>query len=185
MSQRSRLHPLLQARFSPSRFDPTHVLSVRDVEALLEAARWAPSAGNSQPWAFVVGRRGSSEHRQLVDYLAPSSRRWAPSASALLVSLVHRRVAGTTWEYSEFAEYDLGQAVAHLTVQAQSMGLATRQFRAFDLEALTTSIMLEDGWDVMTMIAVGRSSQPRPADRERRPVAKVPLRSAADGRQPS
>jgi nitroreductase len=175
VDERSQLHPLLRSRFSPLEFDKTYELAAADLATILEAARWAPSAGNSQPWAFLACLRGTPEHARLVDHLAPSSRRWAPSAGALVVTLVHRRVTGTTWEYSEFADYDLGQAVAHLTFQAQSLGLACRQFRAFDLEALADSIAIEDGWDVMTMIALGRSAQTTPPDRERLPVRTVSL----------
>ena len=118
------------------RFDPTAEVTEEDVETLLEAARWAPSAGNSQPWAFVVGRRGDATHARLAAHLAPSTRRWAPDAGVLVANLAHRFVKGTDWEYSEFALYDLGQAVAHMTVQALALGLHVRQFRAFDREGM-------------------------------------------------
>ena len=68
------LHPLLSSRWSPLRFDDSHSLDPDEVAVLLEAARWAPSAGNSQPWAFVVGRRGDAVHRRLVSHLAPCAR---------------------------------------------------------------------------------------------------------------
>ena len=126
------LHPLLAGRWSPTTFDASHELAASEIEALLEAARWAPSAGNSQPWAFIVGQRGDATHTRLVRYLARSSGAWAPAASVLVANLAHRYVEDTDWEYSEFSLYDLGQAVAHLTVQAQALGLHVRQFRAFD-----------------------------------------------------
>lgn len=166
------LHPLLRGRFSPLAFDPSCRLSDADVVALLEAARWAPSAGNSQPWGFVVARRGDARHDTLVPLLAPSSRRWAPSASALVVNLAHRRVDDSDLPYSEFADYDLGQAVAHLTLQAQAMGLACRQFRAFDLEGVAAAIGLAEGWDVVSMTAVGRPVEQQP-HRERRDVVRL------------
>jgi nitroreductase len=56
------LHPLLAARWSPTTFDASYELRAPEIEALLEAARWAPSAGNSQPWAFIVGQRGDAIH---------------------------------------------------------------------------------------------------------------------------
>ena len=126
------LHPLLAARWSPAACDASYELAAAEIEALLEAARWAPSAGNSQPWAFIVGQRGDATHTRLVRYLARSSGAWAPAASVLVANLAHRYVEDTDWEYSEFSLYDLGQAVAHLTVQAQALGLHVRQFRAFD-----------------------------------------------------
>lgn len=124
----------LRHRWSPREFDAEYHLTGHEVDVLLEAARWAPSAGNSQPWSFHAAMRGSDGHAALVAHLAGSSAAWAPSAALLVVNLSHTRVEDTEWEYSEFSQYDLGQAVAHMTIQAQSMGLACRQFRAFDRE---------------------------------------------------
>jgi nitroreductase len=169
----SELHPLLRGRFSPLQFDTGHELTDADVELLLEAARWAPSAGNSQPWAFVVGRRGDHEHETIVGRLAPSTRRWAPQASALIVNIAHRTVDGSDLAYSEFADYDLGQAVAHLTLQAAAMGLACRQFRAFDADGLSVDLDVAPGWEVLTMTAVGRPAHDVPTDRERRSLADL------------
>jgi nitroreductase len=123
---------------------------------MLEAARWAPSAGNSQPWAFIVGRRGEPDHERLVRHLARSSRAWAPTAGLLMANLSHRLVEDTDWDYSEFSVYDLGQAVAHITFQAQSLGLFVRQFRAFDREGLAAEFDVPPHWEVTTMSAVGR-----------------------------
>jgi len=152
------LHPLLAHRWSPLGFDESHDLSVDDVLVLLEAARWAPSAGNSQPWAFVVGRRGDDVHERLVARLAPSARRWAPTAALLVANLSHRLVESTDWEFSEFSQYDLGQAVAHLTLQAQALGLGVRQFRAFDRDGIATDFDVPAHWEVTSMAAIGRAT---------------------------
>ncbi|WP_214410058.1 nitroreductase family protein [Sphaerisporangium fuscum] len=173
-----QLTSALQGRFSPLRFDPNHQLSDADVVTVLEAARWAPSAGNAQPWSFHVRRRGEEGHDQLVEHLAASSRRWAPAASALVVNMARREVDDSGMTYSEFADYDLGQAVAHMTVQAHAMGLACRQFRAFDLEGLHDTLGVRPGWHILTMTAIGvppRGDTTPPA-RERRSI--VDLRTA-------
>lgn len=109
----------------------------------------------------------------LARHLAPSARRWALSASALVVNIARRRVGDTELAYSEFADYDLGQAVAHLTIQAQAMGLACRQFRAFDLDALSGELHLAAGWDVVSMTAVGRRVDVVDGRRERRDLAAL------------
>lgn len=144
---------------------------------LLEAARWAPSAGNSQPWAFLVGRRGDDTHGRLVAHLAGSSATWAPGASLLVANLSHRWVEGTDWEHSEFSLYDLGQAVAHMTIQAQALGLAARQFRAFDREAIAEEFSVPSHWEVTTMTAIGRPVLSPGAEqeppRERRPITDI------------
>ncbi|GAA3110874.1 hypothetical protein GCM10010530_37450 [Kribbella aluminosa] len=167
------MHPLLASRFSPLLFDSARTVSDDDVDLLLEAARWAPSAGNSQPWAYFVARRDEPEHKRIVRHLARSSARWAPTASLLIVTMAHRYVEDTDWAYSDFADYDLGQSVAHLTLQAHAMDLACRQFRAFDLEALTTDLTPGPGWHIISMIAVGTPTQDRPADRARRSTADL------------
>ncbi len=150
------LHPLLAVRRSPTAFDPLADVSPAEVDSLLEAARWAPSAGNSQPWAFIVARRGDPEHDRLVRHLAKSSARWAPAAGLLIGNLAHRLVEDTDWDYSEFSVYDLGQAVAHMSFQAQALGLHVRQFRAFDRAALEAEFDVPPHWEITTMSAIGR-----------------------------
>ncbi len=142
-------------RFSPLQFDPEHVASNDEVDVLLEAAGRAPSAGNSQPWAFIVGRRGDGVHAKLVRHLSRSSSAWAPGASLLVANLSQRFVEDTEMDYSEFAHYDLGQAVAHLTFQAHTMGMSVHQFRAFDQDAVAREFSVPSHWEVTTMAAIG------------------------------
>jgi nitroreductase len=173
------LHPLLAGRWSPASFDASHVVTADEIEALLEAARWAPSAGNSQPWAFIVGQRGDATHQRLVRHLAGSSARWAPSASLVVANLAHRYVEDTDWEFSEFSLYDLGEAVAHMTLQAQALGLSARQFRAFDRAGVAAEFDVPRHWEVTTMVAIGRPalatpSRPAPVRSTAVPSAAVP-----------
>jgi hypothetical protein len=84
-----------------------------------------------------------------------------------VVNLAHRYVQDTDWDYSEFAKYDLGQAVAHMTFQAQALGLQARQFRAFDRAALAAEFDVPDHWEPTTMSALGgapRSAGPHAAE---------------------
>ena len=152
------LHPLLAGRWSPAKFDPAHEIAEDEIEVILQAARWAPSAGNSQPWAFIVARRGTKEHTRLIRHLAGSSATWAPSASVLIANLSHRFVEDTDWEFSEFSVYDLGQAVAHMSIQAQALGLHVRQFRAFDREGIAEEFAVPAHWEVTTLAAIGRAA---------------------------
>ncbi|MEU6845636.1 nitroreductase family protein [Streptomyces sp. NPDC046716] len=167
------IHPLLAGRFSPTRFDASAVVDDGSLSLLLEAARWAPSAGNSQPWGFFVCRPGEPEYERVVRHLAPSSARWAKGAGLLVVTLARRLVGDSSVLYSEFADYDLGQAVAHMTVQAQAMGLAARQFRAFDLESLTQELRPNPGWAIVSMVAVGKAADDAADSRDRRSTADL------------
>jgi nitroreductase len=159
MATEPQVHPALLRRFSPVRFDRTAAVSPGQIDTLLDAARLAPSAGNSQPWMFVVGRRGDAIHTRIVPHLARSSAAWAPDASVLVVNLTQIGVPETTWEYSEFARYDVGQAVAYMTVQGLSMGLAAHQFRGFDRDALAREFDIPPHWEVTSMTALGVVSQ--------------------------
>lgn len=159
MSADPEVHPALLRRFSPVQFRPEVSVSRRQVDTLLEAARRAPSAGNSQPWKFIVGVRGDAVHTRLLQHLAPSSSRWATSASLLVANLAHVRVEGALdWEYSEFARYDLGQAVAHMTLQALHVGLDAHQFRAFDRDAVAADFGVPAHWEVTSMTVFGATA---------------------------
>jgi nitroreductase len=164
------LLPLLRDRRSIRAYDEEHVLGDDELAVLLEAARWSPSAGNSQPWAFLVGRRGDAAHEGFVELLAPSVRRWAPAASALVFTL--NQVASGPEEdalgYSDYAQYDLGQAVAHLSVQAAALGLGVHQFAAFDHDGLTSAAGVPHHWRVTTGLAVGLAVESDLAPRSRR-----------------
>ncbi|MEV7617732.1 nitroreductase family protein [Streptomyces sp. NPDC089799] len=176
LQRTDQVHALLANRFSPYAFDPSGLVDDHALHLLLEAARWAPSAGNSQPWGFLPVRPGEPDHARVVPHLAPSSARWAKDAGLLVVALTRRYVEDSDILYSEFADYDLGQAVAHMGLQAQAMGLATHQFRAFDLEALAAELRPNPGWEIVSMIAIGKAADEPPARRERR--SAVDLRTA-------
>lgn len=153
------IHPLLRDRVSGRSFDADHVLSEEDLGRLLEAARWAPSAGNSQPWSFLVARRAEPSFERMAALLSRGVALWASAASALVLTL-HRvgHDEDPTMTYSDYAAYDLGQAVAFLTVQAQAMGLAVHQFAGFDHAAMAAAFEVPDSWELTTGVAIGRRS---------------------------
>jgi nitroreductase len=175
----SDLHPLLAARWSPRAFDPTAEVSTQELASLLEAARWAPSRGNTQPWRFAVGRRDDEPYKRIFANLTEDDQRWAGRAAALLVgAYLLRPPAG-------HAAYDLGQAVAHLTFQAGALGLHVRQLPSFDGPSLHADLELPEDVVAKVVIAVGRLGDPNtlPPDlrarevnlRERRPLADLVL----------
>src|SRR6476660_762213 len=148
------VHPLLAERWSPRGFDQEHELGDVDLAALLEAARWAPSAGNSQPWRFLVTRRGEPAHDRLFAALAPGNQAWAGAASALI--LVAARTAGDDGRPQPWALYDTGQAVAALVTQAQADGLAVHQMGGFDTAAVRAELGLGEILTPVVVLAVGR-----------------------------
>lgn len=147
------LHPLLARRWSPRAFDQAHELSPQQVTALLEAARWAPSASNTQPWRFAVTYRGSAEHAAVLDTLSAGNRAWAHAASALIV--VAAETVTADGAARPWAVYDAGQAVAHLSVQAGHEGLYVHQMGGFDRDRVG-ALLGGERITPLVVVAVGR-----------------------------
>lgn len=176
--------PLVAGRWSPRGFDPVEVLSPDEIGSLLEAARWSPSASNSQPWRFVVAPRGSVDHARIAAALEGSNALWAPHAALLVVACA--RSADDSGRPLRWAMYDLGQSVAWMTVQAESMGLSVHQMAGFDREAVTQSLVLPDHVEPVTVVAIGRFTpdadlpealrEREEAGRERRALDDIVLR---------
>jgi nitroreductase len=172
------VHPLLAERWSPRGFDQAHEIGDEALAALLEAARWAPSAGNSQPWRFLVTRRGEPAHDRLFAALAPGNQAWAGAASALI--LVAARTAGDDGRPQPWALYDTGQAVAALVTQAQADGLSVHQMGGFDTGAVRAEFGLGEDLTPVVVLAVGRHDTevglPEPlAAREAAPRTRHPV----------
>ena len=172
------LHPLLAERWSPRGFDRTHHVDDDQLTTLLEAARWAPSANNSQPWRFLVTRRHDDDFARLADILAAGNRSWAGHASALV--LVAAETVDETGHPRPWALYDAGQAVAALSLQAQAEGLSVHQMGGFDADAARSEFDLETAVTPLVVLAVGRrdtdAELPEPlATRERAPRSRAPL----------
>jgi nitroreductase len=151
------LHPLIAERWSPRAFDRQYELSDEEVQAMLEAARWAPSAGNSQPWRFYVAKRGDAGYDRIFAALAPANQLWAGNASALVV--VAARTTRDDGTPEPFALYDTGQAVANLTLQASSDGLSVHQMGGFDKDVARLALGMGDSLTPAVVLAVGRRDE--------------------------
>lgn len=174
----AQLHPLLAERWSLRGFDANHQLDDVDATALLEAARWAPSASNSQPWRFLLTHRGNQDFQALSELLAEGNRTWAPQASALL--LVVAQTTDETGRPRPWALYDTGQAVAALSVQAEANGLHLHQLGGFDADATRHAFDLSEDLTPVVVVAIGKhdpqTAAPEPlAAREQAPRTREPL----------
>jgi nitroreductase len=172
------LHDLLAQRRSPRAFAADRPVEAEHLHALLEAARWAPSANNSQPWRFGVARRGEAAFDALAAALAPGNHLWARNAGALV--LIAAQTVGDDGRERRWALYDAGQAAAHLTVQAQAEGLAVHQMGGFDPDAVSAVFDLGPQVQPVVVLAVGwhdpQADLPEPlASRERAPRVRMPL----------
>ena len=115
------IHDLLKRRWSPRAFSERPV-EPDALRSLLEAARWAPSSSNEQPWSFIVATRDNeAEHGRLVSCLVDGNVPWAQRAPVLMVS-VARMSFEDEGKPNRHAFHDVGQAVADLSVQATALG---------------------------------------------------------------
>jgi nitroreductase len=146
------IHPLVE-RWSPRAYDPTAEVSTDVLRTILEAARWAPSANNTQPWRFIVARRGTDAFTTVHDALMGFNQAWADSAAVLIVNIAE--TADAEGKPRPWARYDLGQAVAHLTVQAQHEGLHTHQMGGFDGARIAEAFGLAEHLEVVSITAIG------------------------------
>ena len=163
---------VLAERFSTRVFDPAVTIDEDARASALEAARWAPSANNTQPWRFIVTRRGTDAFAKVYDSLRDFNKSWAGDASVLVVA-----AATTTTEDGStmhFAQYDTGQAVAHFTVQAHAGGLTTHQMGGFDRPSVKAAFDLADSITPLTVIAVGALGSLDDASDEVRARESVP-----------
>lgn len=147
----------MRSRWSPTIFDPDHRLRAEQIATLLEAARWAPSWGNTQPWRFLVAERETATRTLLHEHLSRGNSRWVPRASVVFLGCA--QVApdehGEGPDDPTYALHDLGQAAAHLTLQASAMGLAAHQFAGFEREAVAAALRVPSHVRLVAGIAVG------------------------------
>jgi nitroreductase len=169
---------VLADRWSPRAYAADDVIDEDQLASALEAARWAPSANNSQPWRFVVARRGTEAHERIHQALVGFNQAWAGNAAVLIVA-----VAETTDAEGKpigYAAYDLGQSVAHLSVQAHHDGLYVHQMGGFDRDGVRAAFGLDARFEPLTVIALGPigdvSDLPEALqEREAAPRVRVPL----------
>ncbi|MEV5236151.1 nitroreductase family protein [Streptomyces pseudogriseolus] len=147
------VHPLLADRWSPRSFDAAHTLGDGELVSLLEAARWAPSAYNAQPWRFLVGRRGDTTYVRILDALVPFNQEWAHASSLLVAAVAQERVEDGVPQPGP--AYDTGLATAQLVLQAHALGLHAHQMSGFDADALRASLGVPEGFRPLSVVAVG------------------------------
>ena len=178
------IHDALADRRSPRAYSRTAELSAEQVGPLFEAARWAASSSNSQPWSFVVGFRGDEVFSTILGALASGNAVWAEHASALVANIA--RTHTEEGKALSHAWYDLGQAVAHLSVQATLEGILVHQMAGFDADALGVALGLDDHHRVVTVMTLGLqgdvSDLPENLqERERAPRVRRPLGHSVSG----
>jgi len=175
------IDPMFLDRWSPRAFDGSPI-SEHELLKLIEAARWAPSAYNVQPWRFLYALRGDAKWPLFLELLVPFNQSWASSASALIFILSDRKMRnadGSPREDSYTHSFDAGAAWAQLALQARCDGLYAHGMSGFDVGKATERLGVPADYRIDAVVAVGRLGDPTTLPeglREReQPSARTPL----------
>jgi len=173
------VHDLIRDRWSPRAFSDRAV--PRDVlQSLFEAARWAPSCYNEQPWAYLVATHDDKESfAKLLSVLVEFNANWAKSAPVLAIAVAELAFAKNNTP-NRNAQYDTGAASALLSLEATAHGLAVHQMAGFDAEKARQVFGIPAGWEAIAALAIGYpgdpDSLPQPLrEREVAPRTRKPL----------
>jgi nitroreductase len=173
------IHDLLKRRWSPRAFSDQPV-EAEKLRILFEAARWAPSSNNEQPWRFVVANKDNeTEWSRLLACLVEGNRKWAYRAPVLILSVASLNFEDDSTP-NRHAFHDTGMAVENLMLQATALGLAAHQMAGFDVEKARADLKIPSGYEPVAMIAVGYPGDPaqlsdRLRAREAQPRVRKPL----------
>lgn len=153
------IHDLLARRWSPRAFAEQPVESDK-LASLFEAARWAPSSSNEQPWRFVVATKDDqAAYDQLLACLLEGNRKWAFRAPVLLMS-VARMQFEDDGKPNRHAFHDAGMALENLLLQATALGLVAHPMAGFNIEQARADLKIPAGFEPVAMVAVGYPGEP-------------------------
>lgn len=173
------IHDLLRQRWSSRAFDDRPI-EPEKLRSLCEAARWAPSSNNEQPWRFIVANKDyETEWNRLLACLVEGNRKWAYRAPVLILSVASLNFEDDSTP-NRHAFYDTGMAVENLVLQATALGLSAHQMAGFDVEKARADLKIPSGYEPVAMIAVGypgdlASLPDRLRERELQPRSRRPI----------
>jgi len=179
------IHDLLRRRWSPRAFADRSV-EPEKLQSLFEAARWAPSSYNEQPWRFVCCTRDHpADHERFLSILAEGNVPWARHAPVLILSVANAQFTHNG-KPNRHALHDVGLAAENLVIQAVALGLVVHQMAGYDAAKARAVFGIPDGFEPAAAIAVGYQGEPdrlpQPIrDREAAPRTRKPLEEIVYG----
>ena len=153
------IEEILRRRWSPRAFSDRHV-EAEKLLSLFEAARWAPSSFNEQPWSFIVATKDTpAEHAQLLNCLMEKNQQWARLAPVLMISVAKLNFE-KTGKPNRHAFHDVGLAMGNLLVEATALGLFVHQMAGFSVDKVREAYHLPEGFEPVAAIAIGYPAEP-------------------------
>jgi nitroreductase len=150
-----------------------------ELAKIFEAARWAASARNEQPWRFIVGVRNTSTYQKIFDTLMEHNRPWASTAPVLILGITSTKFASDGLN-NPYCLYDLGAVSTTIALQATAQGLATRTVASFNHDAARNAFGIPEDIAIGTVIALGYQGEPAALGSEK----QIALETASRGRKP-
>ena len=150
--------PIFVNRWSPRSLDKTTITN-DELNRLFEAARWAPSSYNSQPWRFLYATRDDEHWNDFLNLLVDANKVWAQNAGALIV-ILSRTTFSTGGKYSPTHMFDTGSAWENMALQATEMNLVTHGMAGFDAQKARKTLNVPEEFEIPAMVAVGRKDTP-------------------------
>ena len=170
------LDPLFINRWSPRAMSGEE-MSEKELFTLFEAAKWAPSSSNSQPWRIIYARRNTPHWEKFLSLLVPGNRAWAENAAALLV-MVSKKTFEHNGKFSRTHSYDTGAAWENLALQGSINSWVIHGMAGFDYEKAKSALNIPDDYEVEAMAAVGK-----PGPKENLPAALQEREFPSDRKQ--
>lgn len=173
--------PLFLERWSPRAFDASAIPQV-DLDTIFDAARWAPSAFNYQPWRFLYAHRDSADWQRFLGVLVPFNQDWVKTASVIVFILSDTLMAAPgsdDYKPSHSHSFDAGAAWALLALQATRLGYHTHGMTGVDFDAARKELAVPDRFRIEAAVAIGRQGdksvlpeqlQAREAPSDRKPI---------------
>jgi len=173
------IHDLIRRRWSPRAFSD-RMVEPEKLQSLFEAARWAPSCFNDQPWRFIVCTKQNPEaHARLVGCLADANVPWAKNAPVLILSVAKAAFSHND-KPNRHALHDVGMAIENLIIQAMALGLWVHQMAGYDAAKARQVFAIPEGYEPVAAIAIGYEGDPQNLpdplrERELGPRSRKPL----------
>lgn len=170
-------------RWSPRAFTGEEI-SDFDLSTIFEAARWAPSSANNQPWRFLYTKRSSTDWTRFLNFLNEGNRVWCVNASVLMVVISKKILSQQGIERENLSHsFDTGAAWISLAFQALKMGLATHAMLGFDMKKTRLELKIPEIFQIEAMVAIGRQASkailPKSLQDREFPSDRMPIESFA------
>lgn len=170
--------PILADRWSPRSYDASFEIADQDLLSVLEAARWAPSGNNVQPWRFSVAKRGTELFGKIAEHLGGFNAAWSPNAAAYVV--VSAFTNGNPVEHGNTTQFDAALATSQLIIQAHALGMHAHVMGGIEHVGLHTMLEYPSNLEVLVVVTLGKLASadaldPAARDRELAPRTRLEL----------